>query len=427
MSTNAELLARRKAAIPAGISSATSLFAAKAKNAEIWDVDGKRYIDFAAGIAVCNTGHSHPKIVAAIKEQVDNVTHTAFQVSMYEPYIDLAEKLNDLAPIKDAKSVLFTSGSEAIENAVKIARIATGRPAIISFRGAFHGRTALALTLTGKIAPYRSGMGLGAAAVYHSPFPVPHHGISIEDAKAGLATVFKTDVEPKDVAAIIIEPVQGEGGFYAAPTEFMQYLRAVCDEHGILMICDEVQSGFGRTGKMFATEYSNIEPDLMATAKGMGGGMPISGVVGKASVMDAVGVGCLGGTYGGSPTACASSLATIKVIEDENLCERSVKIGARMVERINAMKNRNDVTPIGDVRGLGAMVAFELVTQRGTNTPDPDTTSKLTAKAQEKGLILLSCGYWANSIRLLAPLTIDEAHLEEGLDILESVLIDVAS
>jgi len=425
MSKNAELLKRRKAAIPMGVGNATSIFTETGKNAEIWDVDGKRYLDLAMGIAVCNLGHAHPAVTKAAVDQAGKVSHTAFQVSMYEPYVQLAEKINEIVPIKNAKSLFFTTGAEAVENAVKIARMATGRPGVISFRGAFHGRTALTVTLTGKIAPYRANTGLGAPGVYHAPFPVPHHGVSIDDAKAGLATLFKGDIEPQDVAAIIIEPVQGEGGFYAAPFEFMQYLRALCDEHGIMLICDEVQTGFARTGKMFATEHSGIEPDLMTIAKAMGNGYPISGVVGKAAVMDKVAPGGLGGTYGGNPIACAASLATIKVMEEENICERSQKVGARMVERINAMKNRNDTTPIGDVRGLGAMVAFELVTERGTNTPNPDMIAKVTAKGLEKGLILLSCGYWANTIRLLAPLTIPDEHLEEALDLLEETLIEV--
>ncbi len=426
MTKNDDLNARRAKAVAGGIASAAPVFTAKAKNAEIWDPDGKRYIDFAMGIAVCNTGHSHPKVVEAAKAQVENFAHTSFQVSAYEPYIELAEKVNELAPIKDAKSVFFSTGSEAVENTVRIARIATKRPAVITFRGAFHGRTALTVTMTGKIAPYRAGMGAGAPNIYHAPFPVPHHGISVEDAKAGLATIFKTDVEPHDVAAIVIEPVQGEGGFYQAPVEFMQYLRDICDEHGIMMVCDEVQTGFARTGKMFATEYAGIEPDMMSIAKAMGSGYPISGVVGKASVMDKVAPGGLGGTYGGNPIACAASLATIKVIEEEGLVERSNKIGARMVERIKEMRDRNDTAAIGDVRGLGAMVAFEMVLEKGTHKPDADTTAKVIATAREKGLILLSCGYWANTVRLLVPLTVPDAHLEEALDIIEATLIDVA-
>lgn len=422
MSKNDELLARRAAAVAPGIASAAPVFTAKGENAEIWDADGKRYIDFAMGIAVCNTGHCHPKVMAAAKAQIEAFSHTSFQVSMYEPYIELAEKVNQIVPIKNAKSVFFSTGAEAVENTVRIARIATGRSAVISFRGGFHGRTALTVTMTGKIAPYRAGMGVGAANVYHAPFPVPHHGVSVEHAMAGLQTVFKTDVEPRDVAAIVIEPVQGEGGFYQAPPAFMQYLRAQCDEHGILLVCDEVQTGFARTGKMFATEYSGIEPDLMSIAKAMGSGYPISGVVGKAEVMDKVGPGGLGGTYGGNPIACAASLATIEVIEQEGLVERSNVIGQRMVARIETMRDASGSAPIGNIRGLGAMVAFEMVTEKGGNTPDPEATAKVVAAAREQGLILLSCGYWSNSVRLLAPLTVPDEHLEEALDMLQAAL-----
>lgn len=422
MSKNDELLARRAAAVAPGVASAAPVFTAKGENAQIWDVDGKRYLDFAMGIAVCNTGHCHPEVMAAAKAQIEAFSHTSFQVSMYEPYVELAEKVNQLAPISDAKSVFFSTGAEAVENTVRIARIATGRPAVISFRGGFHGRTELTVTMTGKITPYSSGLGARAANVYHAPFPVPHHGISVADAMAGLQSVFKTDVEPGDVAAIVIEPVQGEGGFYQAPPEFMRYLREQCDEHGILLVCDEVQTGFARTGKMFATEYSGIEPDLMSIAKAMGSGYPISGVVGKAHVMDKVGPGGLGGTYGGNPIACAASLATIRVIEQEGLVERSNVIGERMIARITAMRDAPASAPIGNIRGLGAMVAFEMVTEKGGNIPDPKATAAVIAAARERGLILLSCGYWGNTVRLLAPLTVPDEHLEEALDILRAAV-----
>jgi 4-aminobutyrate aminotransferase len=427
MNTNAELLERRGNAVARGVYSSTPIFAAKALNAELWDADGKRYIDFAVGIAVCNTGHCHPKIMAAAKAQCDLFTHTAFQVCAYESYIALAERLNELAPMDDARSIFFSTGAEAVENAVKIARIATGRSGVIAFKGAFHGRTALTSALTGKIVPYKAGGGVPVPGVFHAPFPVPHHGISVEDSLAGLERLFKVDIEARDVAAIIIEPVQGEGGFYQAPAEFLHALRALCDEHGIVMICDEIQSGFGRTGKMFAIEHSGVVPDLITVAKAMAGGFPISGVVGKRSVINAPGPGGMGGTYGGNPVACAASHAAISVIQEENLCQRSTEIGARMLERINEMKARNDLPAIGDVRGVGAMVAFELVKEPGGNDPDPETTAALTARALENGLVLLSCGYWGNTIRLLAPLTIPQRHLEEGLDIIERSLAEIAS
>jgi 4-aminobutyrate aminotransferase len=427
MTTNSELLERRQQAVARGVYSSTPIFAERAQNAELWDADGKRYIDFAVGIAVCNTGHCHPKIMAAAKAQCDLFTHTAFQVSAYETYIALAERLNELAPMEDAKSIFFSTGAEAVENAIKISRIATGRQGVIAFKGAFHGRTALTSALTGKIIPYKAGGGVPLPAVFHAPFPVPHHGITVDDALAGLETIFKVDIEAKDVAAIIVEPVQGEGGFYQAPAEFLQALRTVCDQHGIIMVCDEIQTGFGRTGKMFAIEHSGVVPDLITVAKAIAGGFPISGVVGKRSVIDQPGPGGMGGTYGGNPVACAAAHAAISVIQDENLCERSAQIGARMVERLLEMKSRDDVPPIGDVRGLGAMVAFELVKEKGGNEPDPEAVAAVTAKALQNGLILLACGYWGNSVRLLAPLTIPDHHLEEGLDIIERSLLEIAA
>ena len=427
MTSNSEILQRRQNAVARGVYSATPIFAERAKNAELWDADGKRYIDFAVGIAVCNTGHCNPKVMQAAKDQCDKFTHTAFQVAGYETYVALAERLNELAPIEDAKSLFFSTGAEAVENAIKVARIATGRQGVIAFKGGFHGRTALTSALTGKIIPYKAGGGVPVPGIFHAPFPVPHHGITVEDSLAGLHTLFKVDIEAKDVAAIIIEPVQGEGGFYQAPTEFMKALRAICDEHGIVFICDEIQSGFGRTGKMFAVEHSGVEPDLMTVAKAMAGGFPISGLVGKRSIIDVPGPGGMGGTYGGNPVACAAAHAAISVIQEENLCDRSNVIGARMLERLKQMRTRDDVVPMGDVRGLGAMVAFELVREKGGNEPNPEAVAALTARALEHGLILLACGYWGNSIRLLAPLTIDEAHLEEGLDIIERCLVEVSA
>jgi len=427
MTSNAELLARRENAVARGVYSSTPIFTARAKNAELWDADGKRYIDFAIGIAVCNTGHCHPKIMAAAKAQCDLFTHTAFQVCAYETYIELAERLNKLAPIEDAKSLFFSTGAEAVENAIKVARIATGRQGVIAFKGAFHGRTALTSALTGKIIPYKAGGGVPVPGVFHAPFPVPHHGISVEDSLAAIDTIFKVDIEAKDVAAIIVEPVQGEGGFYQAPPEFMRALRRLCDEHGMIFICDEIQTGFGRTGKMFAVEHSGVEPDLMTVAKAMAGGFPISGLVGKRSVIDVPGPGGMGGTYGGNPVACAAAHAAISVIEEENLCRRSKVIGERMVARLNEIKLRDDIVPVGDVRGLGAMVAFELVEQRGGNEPNPEAVAAVTRKALEKGLVVLACGYWGNTIRILAPLTIPDEHLEEGLDIIEQCLQEVVA
>ncbi|NNJ64121.1 MAG: 4-aminobutyrate--2-oxoglutarate transaminase [Xanthomonadales bacterium] len=427
MSKNSDWLARREAAVARGVYTMTPVIADRALNAELWDADGKRYLDFAVGIAVCNTGHCHPKIMQAAKDQCDRFTHTAFQVSAYAPYIALAERLNALAPMDDAKSVFFSTGAEAVENAVKIARVATGRQGVIAFKGAFHGRTALTSALTGKIVPYKAGGGVPVPGVFHAPFPVPHHGISVEDSLAAVETLFKVDIEAKDVAAVIVEPVQGEGGFYQASPEFLRAIRKLCDDHGMVMICDEIQTGFGRTGKMFAVEHSGVVPDLIAVAKAIAGGFPISGVVGKRSVIDVPGPGGMGGTYGGNPVACAAAHAALSVIEEEELCERSARIGARMVERLRSMRERDDTAPIGDVRGLGAMVAFELVRERGGHEPAPEMAAAFTARALENGMIILACGYWGNTIRLLAPLTIPEDHLEEGLDIIERTLADIAA
>jgi 4-aminobutyrate aminotransferase len=423
--SNADLLKRRNAAVPRGVASAAPVFVVKAENAEVWDVENKRYIDFAAGIAVCNTGHRHPKVVAAVEKQNACFSHTAFQVLPYETYISLAERLNEKAPIQNAKTLLITTGTEAVENAVKIARHYTKRVGVISFTGGYHGRSMLTLGLTGKIAPYSSGIGPPPAGLFHAPFPIAHHGVSVADSLAHLERLFKVDIEPSDVAAIILEPVQGEGGFYQAPQELLTALRKICDEHGILLIFDEVQTGFARTGKLFATEHFAIEPDLITVAKALAGGYPLAGVIGKAEIMDSPNPGGLGGTYGGSPIGCAAAHAVLDIINEENLCERANRLGARMMERLRQMKDRNDTAAIGDIRGLGAMVAFEMVAERNTHKPDPDATKELTARALANGLVLLSCGYYANTIRILTPLTIPDEILEEGLDIIEKSLVEI--
>ena len=422
--SNAELMERRNAALPRGIASATSVFIAKAKNAELWDVEGKRYVDFAAGIAVCNTGHRHPKIMAATAQQSEAFVHTAFQITPYEVYVKLAERLNRAAPIKNAKTVLFNSGAEAVENAVKIARYHTQRSAVIAFSGAFHGRTIMTMGLTGKAVPYKAGFGPMPAGIYRVPFPLEQYGITVEDSLTALEQLFKIDVPASQVAAIIIEPVQGEGGFQIASKAFMQALRQLCDQHGILLICDEIQTGFARTGKIFATEHSDIEPDLITVAKSLAGGFTLSGVIGKAEVMDSPEPGGLGTTYGGNPVACAAANAVLDIIEEEQLCERSNRIGEQMKLRLAKIKAAGNTSPIGEIRGLGAMVAFDLVKTAGGNDPDPDKAKKLTSKALENGLILLSCGIYGNTIRLLAPLTIPDTHLAEGLDILEQSLVE---
>ncbi|MDE3121448.1 MAG: 4-aminobutyrate--2-oxoglutarate transaminase [Paracoccaceae bacterium] len=422
MTSNASLVARRQAAVPRGVVTGAPIFVERAKNAELWDVEGNRYIDFASGIAVTNTGHMHPKVVAAAQGQLEKYAHLAWQVTGYDSYVELAERLNALAPIAKAKTIFFTTGAEATENAVKIARAYTKRQGIITFTGAFHGRTQLTVSMTGKAVPYRTPGTPAAPGVFHCPFPIPHHGTTEDEALHALAHIFKADINPTDVAAIVIEPVQGEGGFYQTPVTFMRRLREICDQHGICLVADEVQTGFARTGKVFATEHFGIEPDIIPVAKALGGGFPISGVIGKAEIMDGVEPGGLGGTYAGNPISCAAALAVLDVIEEEKLCERATWLGEVMLKRLHAFKQSNTLRPIGDVRGLGAMVAFELVKERGGNDPDPDATKAVTAAALDAGLILLSCGYYANTIRILAPLTIPEAHLHEGLDKLEIAL-----
>jgi 4-aminobutyrate aminotransferase/(S)-3-amino-2-methylpropionate transaminase len=423
MASNSELLARRSKAVARGVASATPVYAARAENAQVWDADGKRYIDFAGGIAVLNTGHRHPKVMAAVRDQLERYTHTAFQVLAYEPYIALAERLNKLAPFKGAaKTVLFTTGAEATENAVKIARAATGRTGVITFTGAFHGRTLLTMAMTGKTLPYKKNFGPMPAEIFHVPFPIEHHGVSVEDSLRALQFLFKADIEPTRVAAIMIEPVQGEGGFYMAPTELLVALRRICDENGILLISDEVQAGFARTGKMFGIEHSGVEPDMIAIAKSLAGGLPLSGVVGKAEVMDAAEPGGLGGTYGGNPVACAAALAVLDVIEQEKLLQRADQVGTRIKAKLEKMMRRNDLLPIAAVRGPGAMIGFEIVKERGGYVPDPEATKLLTERALKLGLVVLSCGVYGNVIRILVPLTAADEIIDEGMDMLEQAM-----
>jgi 4-aminobutyrate aminotransferase/(S)-3-amino-2-methylpropionate transaminase len=424
MATNTDLHRRRGAAVARGVSNSTSIYVQRAQNAELWDVEGRRYIDFASGIAVLNTGHVHPRVVAAMQQQLTQLTHTCFQVTPYEGYVALCERLNALAPgTTPKKSILFSTGAEAVENALKIARYYTKRSGVIAFQGAFHGRTIATMSLTGKVGPYKAGFGAMLPEVFHVPFPCAYHGVSPQQSIAAIEQLFKADIEPGRVAAIIIEPVQGEGGFYIAPPEFLRSLRALCDTHGIVLVADEIQSGFARTGSMFAFEHSGVEPDLMTVAKSIAGGVPLSGVVGKATIMDAPPAGGLGGTYAGSPLACAAALAVLDVMEEEQLCERARKLGTLIMTRLKAMQAKSPA--IGEVRGLGSMIAMELVKNRRPDQPDADLTRALVQAAAARGLIILSCGVYGNVIRLLAPLTISEALLNEGLDVLEASLADV--
>ncbi len=421
--TNQALMARRAKAVPQGIGNAHPVFAERAENGEVWDVEGRRFIDFCAGIAVLNTGHRHPKVSAAVAKQAEKFSHTCFQVVAYESYVELAERLSVLAPGKFEKKAFFmTTGAEAVENAVKVARHYTKRSAVISFDGAFHGRTFMAMALTGKVAPYKAGFGPMSAEVYQAPFPSELHGISVKDAIQGLERLFKYTVDANRVAAIIVEPVQGEGGYIPAPTEFLRQLREICDKNGILLIADEIQTGVGRTGRMFAMEHSGVVPDLTTMAKGLGGGMTISAVVGRADVLDSIPAGGLGSTYAGHPMACVASLAVLDVMEEEHLCARSEAIGQRLRARLNGLRSR--VPEIAEVRGLGAMIGVEFI-QDGQ--PAPQIANALKAEAFRQGLLLLTCGSYGNVLRVMLPLTVSNELVDEGLDIIERVLLQLAA
>lgn len=424
MATNANLHARRQAAVPNAWGSAVPAYIDHARNAELWDVEGKRYIDFASGIAVLNTGHLHPRVKAAVTEQLERVTHTCFMVTPYEPAVALAERLNASIPGATAKkTLLVNSGAEAVENAIKIARYHTGRPAVIAFSGGFHGRTLLTLGLTGKVMPYKAGFGPFPGDIYHAPYPYPYRGVTAADSLAAIERIFQEECEPERVAAIIAEPVLGEGGFVPASPEWLGQLRALCDAHGILLILDEIQTGFARTGDMFAHARAGIEAELVTMAKGLAGGFPLAAVTGKAHIMDGLHPGALGGTYGGSPLGCAAALAVMDIIRDEGLSARARELGLLLTNRLQQMQKRFDV--IGDVRGVGAMVAMELVEERQKRAPATVLVKALVARAACRGLLILSCGVLGNVIRLLPPLTIDDALVGEGLDILEDCLAEL--
>ena len=415
--TNEALLARRKAVLPTGLGIAFPIFAERAKNSEIWDVEGKRYIDFIGGISVLNTGHSHPKITQRVHEQVDKFTHTAAQIVSYESYVDLAEKLCEKAPISGPTKALFlTTGAEAVENTIKIARAKTGRPGVISFVGGWHGRTLMCMSLTGKVLPYKKNFGPMPGPVFHALFPAEELNVTEAQALHSLDMIFQADIDPSEVAAMIIEPIQGEGGFHQVTPSFAKALREICDEHGIVLIFDEVQCGFARTGTLFAGEQLGVEPDLMTTAKSLAGGYPVSAVIGRADIMDAPQVGGLGGTYAGSPIALAAALAVIEVIEEENLLERSVVIGDTIAEFLKGL----NLSSIGNIRYKGAMLAFDLVDSEGK--PDTAATANLKQKSFEQGLLLASCGMYGNAIRVMVPLTVEDEILQEGLDIIGGIL-----
>ncbi|MBP9950131.1 MAG: 4-aminobutyrate--2-oxoglutarate transaminase [Cypionkella sp.] len=416
--TNASVAQRRTDAISRGVGVQTEIYVDRALNSEVWDIEGKRYIDFAAGIAVVNTGHCHPRVMEAVSSQLSKFTHTCHQVLPYENYVRLAERLNAAVPGDWPKKTVFvTTGAEAVENAIKVARIATQRTAIIAFGGAFHGRTFLGMSLTGKVDPYKKGFGSMMPDVYHIPFPQDVHGISTADAMAGITKLFKADLDPNRVAAIIFEPVQGEGGFYPAPADLVRAIRKMCDDHGIVMIADEVQTGFARTGHLFAMEGYGVAADITTMAKGLAGGLPLAALTGKASLMDAAHPGGLGGTYGGNPLGIAAANAVLDVIEDEKLCDRANELGSRLKQKLESI--RSTTPEISDIRGPGFMVAVEFANP-STHEPDAGFTTRVRVEAQKRGLILLTCGVYGNVVRFLAPITIPDAHFTEALGIIEA-------
>lgn len=409
---------RKNQATPHGVGVMCDFYAARALNAELWDVEGRRFIDFAAGIAVVNTGHCHPKVVAAISEQLQHFTHTAYQIVPYVSYVTLAEKINQITPGTHAKkTAFFSTGAEAVENAIKIARAATGRSGVIAFTGGFHGRTMMGMALTGKVDPYKLNFGPFPGEVFHASYPNELHGVSIAQSLKAIEAIFKASIAPQRVAAIILEPIQGEGGFVVAPQVFMQALRAICDQYGILLIADEIQTGFARTGKLFAMEHHQVLPDLMTMAKSLAGGMPLSAVCGRAEIMDAAAPGGLGGTYAGNPLAIAAAHAVLEVIEEEQLCARANRLGEQLQEHLRAAQA--SVPQIAQIRGVGAMIAVEF---QQDGQPDAAFTKRVQAAALKQGLLLLTCGVYGNVIRFLFPLTITDAVMAEALDILDAAL-----
>jgi 4-aminobutyrate aminotransferase/(S)-3-amino-2-methylpropionate transaminase len=428
MTTNAELQQRKEKVIARGFGNIHQIYADRAENAEIWDVEGKRFIDFAGGIAVTGFGHCNPAIIAAVKEQLDRFSHTCAMVTPYESMLRLAEKLTETVPGSGPKKVVFTTtGAEAVENAVKIARAHTGRRGVIAFRGGFHGRTLFALGLTGKNVPYKTLFGPFPGDIYHAPYPIPYHGVTVESSVAALESLFVTDIAPDDVAAIIVEPVLGEGGYYPAPNEFLQALRRLCTEHGIVFINDEIQTGFARTGRMFAIQYAEVEPDLTTVAKGVAGGFPLAAVVGKAEIMDAPLPGGLGGTYAASPLGCVAGLVVMDLIEEKDLVVRAREIGALFGERLRVLQQACP-NRVGEIRAdRGAMIAMELVSDGDAGKPDPELARALVATAAAHGLIILSCGIRGNVIRFIPALTISDELIDEGLDILGDGLAELTS
>jgi 4-aminobutyrate aminotransferase / (S)-3-amino-2-methylpropionate transaminase / 5-aminovalerate transaminase len=425
-SATEKVLDARERFVAAGVST-PPLVVARAEGARVEDVDGKTYIDFAGGLGCQNTGHGLPAAVAAIHEQADRYLHQCFMVGMYEPYVEVCRRLAELSPCPgdNQKSLLVNSGAEAVENAVKIARTATGRPAVVVFDRAFHGRTLLTMTMTSKVVPYKRGFGPFAPEVYRAPAPYPYRGVTSEDAIHELEALFKSDVDPESVACVVLEPVQGEGGFIDMPLDFPPRLKELCDRHGILYVNDEVQSGVGRTGPVWAIEHYDVEPDLLVSGKSLGGGLPLAGVTGPSEIMDAVPAGGLGGTFGGNPLSCAAALAVLDEVASESFRRHSDELGARIRAGLQAIAGRVDA--VGEVRGLGPMLAIELVEDRESKAPAPALASATTAAARERGLILLSCGLYGNVIRILVPLVVSDEDLDRGLELLEEALVDAGT
>jgi 4-aminobutyrate aminotransferase / (S)-3-amino-2-methylpropionate transaminase / 5-aminovalerate transaminase len=415
-----EILERKERVVADPLSIYHSVVIERGQGATLTDVDGNTFIDFTGGVGCLNVGHSHPRVVEAAQEQLDRFSHTDFTIVPYEIYVRLAERLCELAPIANAKAAFFNAGTEAIENAIKFARVHTGRPAVIGFEGGFHGRTLLSLTLTSKTHPYKAGLGPFAPEVYRVPFPNDYRGPDAGAALEALERALVAQVAAESVAAIVIEPVQGEGGFVVAPAAFMEGVRRICDEHGIVMVVDEVQTGFGRTGKLFAIEHYGVEPDLITVAKSIAMGLPLSGVIGRAEIMDAPGDSAIGGTYVGNPVAQAAALAVLDVIGEEDLCARATVLGDTIRARMETWRQR--FPQIGDVRGLGAMLAIELVADPATKEPDSDAATAIVEEAARNGLLLLKSGIYSNCIRVLSPLTLSDAELDEALEVWEQAL-----
>ncbi|MGW8369249.1 MAG: 4-aminobutyrate--2-oxoglutarate transaminase, partial [Gammaproteobacteria bacterium] len=413
MSSNQQLQERRDAALARGQTNLLPVYVERAANAELWDVDGRRYVDFAGGIAVLNTGHLHPLVRAAVERQLGRFSHTCFMVTPYESGVALAERLNDIVPIGGpTRSMFVTTGAEAVENAVKIARSFTGRSGVIAFSGGFHGRTMMCMGLTGKVLPYKASFGPMPAEIYHAPYPMTYRGISAKQALDGIAQIFKVEIDPSRVAAMIVEPVLGEGGYYVAPPEFLRGLRDICDRHGIVLIADEIQSGFARTGQMFAIQHAGVEPDLITMAKSLAGGFPLAAVTGRREIMDAPEPGGLGGTYAASPLATEAALAVLDVIEKERLVDRANAIGGVLSGGL--MRLGEQLQCIGDVRGLGAILGCELVRDKASREPDAELAGAVMRESAQRGLVLLTCGMYGNVLRIMVPLTASDEIVREG-------------